>query len=248
MMPASGIQEALRSESIRKSSDRDLNNTLVAVYARAAMITGQTPDEKEVQFLVSSLQEILRRDFPSLRIDELAIAVERGVTGHYGEYYGVNVASFVKFIKAYLQSEERKSSVLKSLPPAPEKAPPTPEQLMEMENEVISNAYKTFCQTGNYEDYGSHVYGKLDERGLITFTPEVKKSMMEEARRAVTARNNPSAALSHQEHRKMSDFIKDLTDGRKQASEVVVKEAKKIALTRYFSDLKEMNLDINELL
>lgn len=246
--PQTEIQKALSGTLVRASSDRDINNIIVAAHARAVMMTGQTPDEKEIGFMVSTLPELIRRDFPSMRIEELPLAVEKGILGEYGDYFGINVATFIKFIKGYQQSRDRMEAVKQLSVPEPEKPAPSPAELKKMEDEMLVNAFYHFDEFGYYEDYGNHVYKKLDERGLIPFTLEVKKEIMEQARKELLRENQPENAKSKSAHRQMTRFVKQLIEHDSNSHVAIQSRAMQIALKRFFKELQGMDTHIEDLL
>jgi len=108
--------------------------------------------------------------------------------------------------------------------------------------------FEKFKKDRRYEDFGNHVYHKLDARGMITFTNEVKHGFMKQARQNIEARNNPATASSLPERNKMRAFLDQLEAGDDTAEAAIRSEAKKIALVEYFRGLVEMGVEINELL
>lgn len=243
------IQLAMQSTMVRNCGEIALNNTVVKAIAKAAQYCGQVITKEDAAFISRNLCDVVTRHYPNVRVDEIPVAIERGVLGDFGEYFGLNVASFTKFIKAYMESQVRIEAAKKLLDVSKDEPKiPSPEELRVMENDIIVNAYSTFCESGSFYDAGNHVYNKLDERGLIPFTAEVKRGFMDKAKTTVELRNNPSTATSLDERRKRAQFIESLAKGLKSAESAIIREAKQIALNEYFSGLKEMETDIKLLL
>lgn len=75
---------------------------------------GQKPkDENEISFIVIGLIEEIESYFPNLTMQELKIASNKGIRGEFGDFMGVNVITYHKFIKAFLNDEKRKDVILK---------------------------------------------------------------------------------------------------------------------------------------
>ena len=151
------------------------------------------------------------------------------------------------FVKAYMSSDKRSQQVALLHPPSEKKAP-SPEQIEKMETDMILMAFEKFKKDRRYEDFGNHVYHKLDARGLITFTNEVKHGFMKQARQNIESRNNPATASTLPERNKMLAFLEQLEAGDDTAEAAIRSEAKKIALVEYFRGLTEMGIEIKELL
>ena len=68
---------------------------------------GQKPkDQNEISLIVIGLIEEIESYFPN-------IASNKGIRGEFGEFMGVNVITYHKFIKAFLNDEKRKDVILK---------------------------------------------------------------------------------------------------------------------------------------
>lgn len=239
---------AMQSPMIRNSDDKGITDALGKAVVKAFQDTGQRIDEADQTYLKSALLTEARR-YPNLRIEEIPVAIERGVRREYGDYFGINVVSISGFFRGYLASQER-SEAAKELNKLalPEPTKPTESAIRAMETEMIVNAYDKFRNDGYYLDFGNHVYRKLDERGLITFTPERKREFMEMAKKSVEAKNNPATALTREDRAKRQSVIERLANAIKTADPLIVREAKQIALTEYFTGLKEMDIEIKQLL
>jgi len=239
---------AMQSPMIRNSDDRIITDTLGRAVVKAFQDTGQRIDEADQTYLKSALLTEARR-YPNLRIEEIPVAIERGVRREYGDYFGINVVSISGFFRGYLASQERAEAAKELNKLAlPEPTKPTEAEIQAMEIDMIVKAYEKFKSDGHYTDFGNHVYRKLDERGLITFTAERKREFMDQAKKTVEVKNNPATALTREERAKRRSVIESLANAIKTGDSIVVREAKQIALMDYFRGLYEMDIDINDLL
>ena len=239
---------AMQSPMIRNADDKAISDTLGKSVVKAFQDAGQRIDEADQTYLKSALVTEAKR-YPNMRIDEIPAAIERGMRKEYGEYFGINVVSISGFFRGYLASQERAEAAkeLNKLS-LPEPTKPTEAEIKAMEIDMIVKAFDKFRAEGYYTDFGNHVYRKLDERGLITFTSERKQELMEQARKSIEAKNNPATASTREERVKRRSVIESLANAIKTGDTLVVREAKQIALMSYFGELKEMEIEIKDLL
>lgn len=69
--------------------------------------------EDEIALIVIGLIEEIQSYFPNLTMQELKLASNKGIRGEFGEFMGINVITYHKFIKAFLNDEKRKDVILK---------------------------------------------------------------------------------------------------------------------------------------
>jgi len=99
----------VKAEKIREGLDYA---TLKALYLKIIKLAGiRNFHEADVRADIVLLQEQLKKHFGGLTMAELQYLSEKGVLGEYGEFYGVNPGTFVKWIRAYLNSHERKMAL-----------------------------------------------------------------------------------------------------------------------------------------
>lgn len=242
------IAEALKTDFIKNCDFKTLNNTIVSSVTASCQMLGQSMQDGQASFIFSKLPDMIRDDFPAMRVSEIPIALRKGVMGEFGQFFGINVVSVIGFIKAYMASEQRSEQLRNVHKALPGRSAPDPEQIEKMETEMILMAFEKFKKDRRYEDFGNHVYHKLDARGMITFTNDVKHGFMKQARQNIEARNNPATASSLPERNKMLAFLEQLEAGDASSEAVIKSEAKKVALVEYFRGLVEMGVEIKELL
>lgn len=105
----SDLQVAMKAPKIREGIDR---SRYVEIYRRALTLAGHRNFDSElVSAEITLLIETLERDYAGITIDELFYISQRGAVGEYGENMGISVATFVKWVKGYLGSHERKEAL-----------------------------------------------------------------------------------------------------------------------------------------
>ncbi|RAJ00445.1 hypothetical protein LX64_04151 [Chitinophaga skermanii] len=117
-----GIQEqnivkALGSE---KLGDLDLSNNtvlenthskLIDAMTMAYSIAGQKADASQLAIQCGELIERILEEVPRLTVDEVKIALRNGVYDSYGDYFGLNLKTFMFFIRSYIRSEMRSKAI-----------------------------------------------------------------------------------------------------------------------------------------
>ena len=187
------------------------------------------PEDNDVKLLVNEIAGSIVRDYKQIRKAEIGIAFSKGIRGEYGEFMGLSVVTFEKFIIGYLASDYR-AALGKSLPVA-EMPAPTKELSREDRMEWAKTAYETFKEKGFYDDYGNQIYEFLDKEGLIPFTPSEKFELLDQARQEEYRRlQNPLSVKEAREFNKQIEAL--MTDNQK-----LLPRTKKLALNKYFQIL-----------
>jgi hypothetical protein len=171
-------------------------------------------------------------------LKEIEYCFSCGVRGEYGEYFGINVVSISKWLRTYYNSEERRDAQVQNLfPRLPAKTKPTPEELTEMRKKALAKRWLEFCETGSCYDLGNVAYNFLNSKGLISFTGDEKRHMMEWAKKELV-----NEAKDREPAVKVGSVIDNITKDH------VVYRAKCIALNVFFERLKNEGKNVNSLI
>lgn len=103
----SPILLALKSETVSDNHSQEIVGMLTQTYFTA----GQKIELPDLIALAGALFVEVQTYFPFLKIGELRIALQAGVRGSYGEYFGLNIKTFHGWIRAYQVSEIRKAKL-----------------------------------------------------------------------------------------------------------------------------------------
>lgn len=208
----------------------------ISVAKCYADLNWKAPSDADKSYLINELTDNIRSRYKSLRAEEIPIAFSRGIRGEYGEFMGLSVITFEKFISEYLNSQFR-IDLGKSMPKAIEQR--TEVNLTREDRIAFANqAFAKFKVDDFYNDLGNIVYDFLDSEGLITFTAKEKFEIMEQVRkREYDKLQNPT---SSREKKQFDDAITKLIEG----NDSIIPHAKRECLRLYFLDLKSKNLEI----
>lgn len=90
----------------REQVEGELINILITIYT----IAGQKADAPTLAIYVQEFYGKVMEVYPRITIEEIRLALRKGVYEEYGEYYGLNVKTFFYFIRQYIESEQRKQA------------------------------------------------------------------------------------------------------------------------------------------
>lgn len=243
------IVKALNSPIIRKVEEPILRLVVSRAIAKAIADTGQSKEDTDIDYLIGTIPFEVQKQVPNIRLDEIPIAINNGIFGHYGKYFGINVLTIVSFCQHYLESESRKKEAQKLLiESTPTKPIPSPKEVQKSIKEAIVRAYKEFTEKGFYEDYGNFIYDKMDEMGLISLSTSRKLEIYNQAQVSINNKKRPQKSANRQQYKELTSMLVLVNDANSVLGQNIIKtEAKKIALQVVFSDFSEVETDINEL-
>src|SRR5258708_7518999 len=95
---------AILSQSpVRKVPKRDVfNMALISVAKAFADLNNKSLSPQERDYMVNELTDNIIARYPAIRVNEIPQAIANGIRGKYGEFYGLSVVAFERFIEQYL--------------------------------------------------------------------------------------------------------------------------------------------------
>lgn len=255
------LQNRYENIKIGSMSQSDIEFMCIDIVNKAFLDSGITikgNTEKEQAGTIANMAVTFAQDLielhPDLTMQEVSMAVRLGIREHYGQFYGVNIASLNKFINSYKESESLKEAIRKQHEfnrAQQEKLEQEEENRIrkeKAENSLQSNI--KMCADAFHDfifkrpdrnnlylyDLGNVRYDFLSENGIISFTNERKTELLREAKR-IEAQSVPLNAISQ--------FLSSMEAAKNSGSIIVY--AKKLALFEFFDDLLSMDMGIEEL-
>ena len=102
------MRMAFQTPRIIDMTPRDLSAFITSQIVQSYIMVGyQTYNEKDICVLTAKLSSDLQESYPYLHRGEIVICFELGAKGEYGDYSGVNLRTFCKWLKAYKTSDLR---------------------------------------------------------------------------------------------------------------------------------------------
>ncbi len=203
-------------------------------------------DSEALNLTIDELVIDLQKHNGSLTILEIEIAFKNGWKRVYGDFFGLSNATYFGWVNAYAWSEKRfnaKKAIenakdLDNVKPAISES----EKEAIIRNGVIS-CYGHFKKSGIIYDSGNVTYNFLDKKGLIFFTKDVKISILEKCRTRLIENEKMNLAGG-----KVNQIRLSIERLQGDKSEVLIAESKREALKIYFTNLLEMDEDIQTII
>jgi len=247
------ILPALKSQLINVTSEDDLYDIIADNLDLILLDLKQTLSEPDKRHICTSMVNTLKKRKINLRNNEIQIAFNNGIHSKYGAYYGVNVVSLTMFITEYLKDIDREEALkIHNLPPATNKIPNQAE-VFEMSKQNALSAFKKFLKEKSADTYGSPAYDFLFKIKLLTITQPEIDFFQTKAKEVVflllqdKAKHSPDYIKRQSLKNELKDFTtKALANDILSLAHagLVLSNAKRLAVEKYFADLIEMDIDI----
>lgn len=250
-------QQVLLQPSARNCGKEHVFDAVRVAVAKAfADLNYKKITTEERDYLLNELTKSIMERYPSIRISEIPDAIARGIRGHYGEYFGLSVITFEKFIAAHLASEQRLMA-LQSLPPPPELPRPAPtadEQFNTMlQNTLMAQQRKAAGK--DYESMAPIVYDFLTRLKLLHYTNAEKYDMMADATRLIVDEIKikllMAAGYARYTLKKDIATYRDAINGGALSDEQyarVVRKTKKLGLDAFFNGVVMGEEDLEKMI
>lgn len=253
LVPIVPAAEAVATARI--SSIPEIYNPLVVLIGYLHLLRGQKPDTDELVFQASELERELKDNYSYLTLEEVRIALENGVKKRYGDYYGLNVVTYIDWLDAYKKSDQRRKALedfrIKSLPPAP------PVDPVLKAKESLYLEYRFWAEKKHFFWCPEPAYGYAIDTGLISPTREQKLEAAEKAREKIVAEIEKETEKARVTGHKWDyDTNINLLNKykEKEISSLLIGDkrlknyAKKFILISYFEYLDENKIDVKSML
>ena len=176
------MRMAFQTPRIIDMTPRDLSAFITSQIVQSYIMVGyQTYNEKDICVLTAKLSSDLQESYPYLHRGEIVICFELGAKGEYGDYSGVNLRTFCKWLKGYKNSDLRyrvikqieQEKELKALPAV------SREYNEEKMNLLIIRRFHEYKNCPDLEiPLASILYKDLQSRGFIRNSLEEKLNAM----------------------------------------------------------------------
>jgi hypothetical protein len=221
-----------------------------AIYM-AVFLKGTDITKEDAQAMAHHLKKDLTSNaqLSNLSLEEVEYAIEKGIKGDYGDYYGINNVVLLNFLKQYVTSEERYKAIRETNPARmlTEKAPLSQSEKDQFIKNGIIDKFNRFKQTGRLFDFGNPGYNFLAKKGIINYPPQRREEFKAQARNLLIAQNTLLETAGNKDERKEATALLKKIEADNETDQVIA-EAKRLALKQFFSDLIAMGQDITELL
>lgn len=244
------MAEALSSSRICDLPEIEVDKVLMTAVHKAYRDKGQPVDNDTMDYIVNNLFSSVLQACPFIRIAEIPIAIDKGILGDYGEYFGLNVVTFVNFIKSHYTSEKRAEIAKQIVPKEEEKPIPSETEILTMDKQLLIKAFDTFKSIGYYEDHGNYMYRVAVKKLRLFELSKEKQSEYTHAGkiRAIEKYKNEMVQKPFERNR-ITKNIAEATEmaPKSDGLQSVYKEALQLALMDWFKGLLDMEIHVKDL-
>lgn len=141
----------------------------------------QQYNERDISLLAGKLVADLKTSYSYMTLGEIEFCFECGVKGVYGEYHGINMRTFCKWLQNYKTSELRYKTLVNKMKEEGQKALPQVSNEYKHEHEMafLRNVFRQYRAGYPLERlYPVYVYQRLQSLGYINHTAEEKQAAM----------------------------------------------------------------------
>lgn len=250
----------MQSKKLFDCSDEEIKNVLSAAFTIAFADTSKKVDQHlsdELGYLLDRLPARLKRLFPSVRLNELPIAIENGTCKEYGEYYGLNVAEIVRFVRAYTESTARVNTAKVFLKPVEEEKPAPPaDKIFNLYKHNLIEAFEKMKVGGSFEVNGPGLYDFCDAIKIVSFTTAEKYDILAEAAQAVIRDQQLKLSVlvedfQRKPHKRIIEAINESVEHQKplpnDVATLVIMKSKYLSLKAYLQSVEVDEINLAEL-
>jgi len=233
------LTTALQGQKAINVRPAQLEYVLAQAMAKAFADMGIRADDRadEIHYLVQTMPAEVCRHLPGIRLTEIPLAINRGILRAFGEFYGLNVATFMHFLSSHYHSSVRAEALCRQrqqLQPLAEKTQPTEAETAQIRHNRACTAFAQYKNTGNYTDYGNLVFDIVNQSGKIPYDEQREAQFLQQARQNLKQRYS-QGSIYPRERERLRNNLNNLLAGN--AQQKILAEMKRLILFALFDDL-----------
>lgn len=243
------VVQPIRASEVRKS---ELELFVGQQIAKALLVAGYDISQDAKSVILEEVPKDIQTRFRVLELPEIKKAIEDGVRGVYGEYYGINTVTINKWLKSYVDGGNHQcyleSKIDLNQKQLAEKAPLTESEIDDIIRKGIVNCFNNYKNTGVVLDYGSPKINWLLAKGILCPDKEERDSFKEQARYELEQnahlKKDSLNRIERNEAKKEIEELVTMLDSDPKIQSL----AKNMCLKSWFENIIESGEDISELI
>lgn len=228
---------------------------LVKIFAKTIVESGIGMEEKEQEALIFlCIQEVIN-DFSYMTLEDVRIAVKKGVRLDYGKFYGLNITTLNFWLKEYVNTT--KKDAMKLLPQIKPK-----EEFKGLNDEQQKIIFKRWLDSWidlfekyhegeniTVSDAGNVFYKYCIKNKISSLTVQEMITLENKAKRLIIAHGKEQARSPHQ-IKELNAVIEAINRNRinDDLELKIVSEAKRLAIFTIFDKLIAEKLELKDLI
>lgn len=227
---------------IKDLKESDFKTKIIHLIGQTHLNCGFKLDENQLSQTIDELcSDLLKCNF-TLSFAEIELAFKNGWKKEYGDFFGLNNATYFGWVNAYTFGEKR-LRVKKTIADAkanegkePEKK--TPEEADYILKEACLKSFDEFRKGVAIFDHGNVKYNYLVKVGVLNFTKERKEAIKTMVEARVKAEVIETKGKAETIEKALSRIQPDS----------IISASKKEALNQFFKDLADTETELSDLL
>lgn len=234
-----------KSPSLKSCPKNQKTTLILNLISKTYFKCGQKTSQEEITALTSAFIEEME-DYQHITIFELENVFKNGYKQVYGEYFGLNVKTFITWVDYYNKNirnqELSKLREEKSLSEIPKKET-TEKEKQYWINRGVSECVEHYEKTFTIMDGKLYVYEILYDLGMLPNDNEYKKKKYNEAKEVIEFEisSTKNKSLSHK--KKMDEILKEI---QLPKSGKLINKAKELILLEFFRVLTKDEVKLEE--
>jgi len=240
------IKKALLATQIKHALPYEIDGAINNAIEKAIFFLGLKISEQDRTSIKVIIFDDIKKHFAGLTIAEIGIAIENGSKAKYGEVFGLAPKDVFHWLTEYSASQERIEVKVQLEKESQKPTEPTDEQKAQIAWNNLVLAWRFFKENGYYNDYGNSVYNTLDANGKINFTKYQKLEFKAQALSNLEKQHNPLQYMGNVVKINEARAILDEIRSSDQSTRLVA-ECKRIALNKFFKNLADVEMEIEDM-
>jgi uncharacterized protein YeeX (DUF496 family) len=234
------------------------HNDLVGIFGRLIIESGITPEtmpKPDQKVFISMSVDEVKNEFSYLTIEDVRIAIKKGIRLEYGKFYGLNIATINFWLKEYINTTKKLAmKSLSLISPKEEKISLSDEQKKIMHQRWLDSWIDLFekyheGENTTISDAGNVFYKYCIKNKIGSLTDYEKIILENKAKRLIIANGKEQARSSFQ-IKEVNKIIEDINKNRysDDLDRKIVSEAKRLAIYAFFDKLIEQKIKLKDLI
>ena len=237
-----------------KASETSIEETITIIaelLSKASVISGYPIKDEVASIFIEEIVKDFRTRYPLIHIKEIPTIFDKGSKGDYGEFYGINLLTINKWIRAYIDNGEHSKFVIDMPRPENQLQIEVKTSLTHQEYDALIRAGIVRCFT-DYQttsivlDYGNPKMDWLLQHKIIVLTQEQKDDYKLQAREELNDEALSKSGSLYRDDKIEGKRLFEALLNAKDEDSIIQSKAKLIALRDWFEYLLESGDDIHE--
>lgn len=237
---------------IHSKSSSEVTKKLNDLISKTFFEAGQSKlSSHEHLALCMSFTKDLFLSYRFKTFEEIELAFHKGVRKEYGEYFGLNIVTFINWIKSYEKDQKRIEALQKKINQINYSHKElTHEEKHSIHLKSICDCFDDYAKNGMLSKYKGYddltCYDILKKSDIIHITKEYSWEIWNKAKKNVEARLNAEKLKNAGDYLRIKEIVKRLETINNSDDIEIKNEAKRIALRDFFDGLIEIGEHIND--